>query len=61
MNYNGINFYNENLKDKTEKEFIEHESHHGLTKEQLKEAYALMKPKPANKIKEEKEEPNGDN
>lgn len=61
MNYNGINFYSENLKDKTEKEFIEHEGHHGLTKEQLKEAYALMKPKPVNKIKEEKEEPNGDN
>lgn len=45
MNYNGVSFVDAYWKDKTEAEFIAHESHHGLTDKQLKEAFALMNPK----------------
>lgn len=42
MNYAGINFNKEYYKSKTEAEFIAHESHHGLSEKQLKEAYSFM-------------------
>lgn len=45
MNFNGVNFNKEWAKTKTEAEFVAHESHHGLSEEQLKEAYGLMLPK----------------
>lgn len=45
MNYNGVEFIDSWVKTKTEAEFIEHESHHGLTDKQLKEAYNLIVPK----------------
>lgn len=45
MNYNGISFNENWAKTKTVEEFIAHESHHGLTDKQLKEAYYLMCPK----------------
>lgn len=45
MNYNGIKFNDAWVKTKTEAEFIAHESHHGLSEKQLKEAYGLMVPK----------------
>lgn len=45
MLFNGINFYEAHWKEKSEAEFIEHESHHGLSKAQLKEAWKLMNPK----------------
>ena len=44
MNYEGVNFVEDSCKGKTEAEFIAHESHHGLSVAQLKEAYALMNP-----------------
>ena len=44
MLYNGINFYEDACKAKTEAEFIAHESHHGLTEKQLKEVWALISP-----------------
>jgi hypothetical protein len=67
MVYNGINFY---PTDKSEADFIEHEKHHGLSDDQLKEVYALMNPKkkssepasrvrsksPAPEVKEEESE-----
>jgi len=45
MLYNGINFYEDACKGKTEAEFIAHESHHGLSEKQLKEVYGLINPK----------------
>ena len=42
MNYAGVNFNELHYKDKTEAEFIAHESHHGLGEKQLKEAYFFM-------------------
>ncbi len=45
MNYNGIGFNENWVKSVSEKEFVEHEAHHGLTEKQLKEAYKLMNPK----------------
>lgn len=45
MNFNGVNFNESWVKTKTEAEFIAHESHHGLSEKQLKEAYKLMNPK----------------
>lgn len=45
MLYNGVNFYDDYWADKTEAEFIAHESHQGLTEKQLKEAWSLMHPK----------------
>lgn len=55
MNFNGVNFNPAWAKTKTEAEFIAHESHHGLTEKQLKEAYRLMVPK-AEKVKDEVKE-----
>lgn len=46
MIYNGINFYEASVKGKTEKEFIEHEKHHKLSEDQLKEVYSRMTVKP---------------
>jgi len=45
MTFEGITFVDESCKTKTEAEFIAHESHHGLTEKQLKEAFAIMNPK----------------
>jgi len=44
MVFNGVNFNTEYWKTKTEAEFVKHESHHGLSETQLKEAYKLMVP-----------------
>lgn len=38
-----VNFNAKWVVSKTEKHFIEHEGHHGLTPEQLKEVYQLCK------------------
>ena len=45
MVFNGIWFNEAWAKTKTEAEFISHESHHPLSKDQLKEVYALLNPK----------------
>lgn len=45
MVYNGVKFLPAAVEGKTEAEFIQHESHHGLTTAQLKEVYSLMVPK----------------
>ena len=50
MKFQGISFTEAHWKTKTEAEFIAHESHHGLTVDQLKEAYSLMIPKPLKKV-----------
>ena len=42
MNYAGVNFNAAHYKSKTEAEFIAHESHHGLSEKQLKDAYFFM-------------------
>jgi hypothetical protein len=52
MNYAGVNFNTAHYKSKTEAEFIAHESHHGLTEKQLKEAYSLMPHDLPTEIKE---------
>lgn len=44
MNFQGINFNDEWVKTKTEAEFVDHENHHGLSPDQLKECYALIVP-----------------
>lgn len=49
MNFEGVNFNEVFWKTKTEAEFIAHESHHGLSEKQLKEAFGLMNPKRAKK------------
>ncbi len=54
MVYNGINFNDGYWKTKSEADFIEHEAHHGLSEAQLKEAFALMNPKPEKRVKESK-------
>lgn len=46
MVYNGVKFLPAAVEGKTEAEFIQHESHHGLATAQLKEVYSLMVPKP---------------
>lgn len=49
MIFEGINFNEDHWKDKSLAEFIAHESHHGLSEKQLKEAFALMNPKSKKK------------
>ena len=46
MVFNEISFNQDYWKTKTEAEFIEQEKHHGLSVEQMKEAFALMGGKP---------------
>jgi hypothetical protein len=43
VTYEGITFNANWAGSKTEKEFIEHEKHHGLTDTQLKEVHKLCK------------------
>jgi hypothetical protein len=43
VSYEGITFNASWANTKTEKEFVEHENHHGLTPAQLKEAHKLCK------------------
>jgi hypothetical protein len=43
VSYEGISFNATWAATKTEKEFVDHESHHGLTPVQLKEAHKLCK------------------
>lgn len=45
MKIEHVNFNEDYWRDKTEDEFIAHESHHGLSKQKLKEVFALMRPK----------------
>lgn len=45
MTFDGVNFNEKFWTGKTEAAFIKHESHHGLSEKQLKEAFALMNPK----------------
>lgn len=54
MVYNGINFTEAYWKNKTLHDFLKHEKHHGLTEEQLKEAFELMV-KPSEKKETAKE------
>lgn len=49
MIFEKINFNEAYWKTKTEAEFIAHERHHGLGEKKLKEAFALMNPKPVEK------------
>lgn len=53
MKFEHVSFNAEHWKNKSEAEFVAHESHHGLGEKQLKEAFALLNPKAAIK-KEEK-------
>lgn len=41
--YQGVTFNAEWAASLTQAEFVKHESHHGLTEEQLKEAHKLCK------------------
>jgi len=43
VNYAGVNFNADWAASKPMKDFIEHEKHHGLSKEQLTEAHNLCK------------------
>lgn len=45
-----IGFIVESNKDKTFKQFSEHEKHHGLSKEQLREVYDLIQLEAGNSI-----------
>ncbi len=45
MNYNGISFNHLFWVGKTLQEFVKHESHHGLTINQLEEAFYIINPK----------------
>lgn len=58
MVYNGIWFNDESAKKKSQAEFVEHEKHHDLTEDQLKEAWSLMngKKKVVNKQEQKPEQ-----
>jgi hypothetical protein len=43
ITFEGVTFDAEWAVSKSQKEFIQHESHHGLTADQLKEAHMLCK------------------
>lgn len=43
MTFGHVTFDVESAAGKTQKDFIQHESHHGLTPEQLKQAHMLCK------------------
>lgn len=45
MHYEGINFNEEWVKAHSFKEFAEHEKHHGLSAEKMREIYDLCKGK----------------
>lgn len=53
MVFNGVNFNAAYWKTKKEAEFIKHESHHGLSETQLKEAFKLMVPEAKQPVKKE--------
>ncbi len=53
-----IGFIVEANKDKTFKQFAEHEKHHELSKEQLREVYDLIQIEAGNKV--QKEAPTGE-
>ena len=44
MTFENVTFNVNFWKGKSETEFLKHEAHHGLTKEQLKEAYQIINP-----------------
>ena len=46
MVFENISFNEEFWKTKSEAEFIAGESHHGLSKDQLRETYAIINPQP---------------
>ena len=48
IHFEGINFY-AGAFEKSEADFIAHEIHHGLSEKQLKEVYAIGKPKKTKK------------
>lgn len=52
INYDGILFNKEWVASKTFKEFSEHEKHHGLSVEKMKEVYALCTGKKAEPPKQ---------
>ncbi len=54
--FEGVSFNSEWMKTKTFAEFFEHEKHHGISREKMKEFYDSIKnPKPAEvKAAEEK-------
>lgn len=43
MTFENVTFNAEYWRDKKEHDFIKHESHHGLSVEQLKEAFSIIK------------------
>lgn len=49
MTFEGITFNEDFWKTKTEAQFIAHEGHHGLSIEQLQEAFSLIVPKSVEK------------
>lgn len=55
MLFEEVNFNASHFKGWTEAEFVKHESHHGLSKEQLKEAFALIPQAVKEERKAEKE------
>ena len=48
-----IGFIVASNKDKTFKQFAEHEKHHGLSKEQYREVYDLIQIEAGNKVEKE--------
>lgn len=54
MNYNGINFNEAFYNGKKFEVFVKNEKHHGLTDEQMKEAFELMQTKKEVKKEESK-------
>lgn len=50
MNYEGISFNSEWVASKKVGEFIKHESHHGLSADQLKDIHALCKAKHSKSV-----------
>ena len=49
MVFENISFNEDFWKTKSEAEFIAGEAHNGLSKDQLKETYAIINPKPVEK------------
>lgn len=55
MKFEHVNFNEVFWKGKSKEEFVAHEGHHGLTQQQLEEAFLLMNPQTKEEVEEFKE------
>lgn len=56
VKYEGVAFNKEWVASKTFKQFCDHEKHHGLSEDQMREVYNICKAKPVKKEEEKADE-----